>query len=72
MTTITMSRKEKIDLFLGKWVSRKLTAFLIASIALFAGSLESADWTIVATMYVAVQGATDIVERLMKAKNGVA
>lgn len=66
-----MSRKEKIDLFLSKWVSRKLMAFGIASVALFTGSIESSDWTIVATMYVAIQGATDIVERLMKAKNGV-
>ena len=64
-----MSRKEKIDLFLSKWVSRKLMAFAIASLALFSGSIESSDWVIVATMYVAVQGATDIVERLIKAKN---
>ena len=66
-----MSKKEKIDLFLSKWVSRKLMAFTIASAALFSGSIESSDWTIVATMYVAIQGTTDIVERLMKAKNNV-
>jgi hypothetical protein len=65
-----MSRKEKLDLFLGKWVSRKLMAFLIASVALFVGNIESNDWVIVATMYVAVQGATDIAERLIRAKNG--
>jgi hypothetical protein len=41
----------------------------IASFGLFAGNIESSDWVIVATMYVAIQGATDIVERLMKAKN---
>ena len=64
-----MSRKEKIDLFISRWVSRKLMAFAIASVALFSGSIESNDWVIVATMYVAVQGATDIVERLMKVKN---
>jgi hypothetical protein len=27
-----MSRKEKIDLFLSKWVSRKLTVFVVADI----------------------------------------
>ena len=64
-----MSRKEKIDLFLSRWVSRKLMAFVIASVALFSGSIESNDWVIVATMYVAVQGATDIVERIYKTKN---
>jgi hypothetical protein len=64
-----MSMKEKLDLFLNKWISRKLTAFIIASIALFTGTLNSEDWVIIATTYIAVEGATNIVERLMKAKN---
>jgi hypothetical protein len=64
-----MSRKEKIDLFLTKWLSRKLMILTIASFGLFSGNIESSDWVIVATMYVAIQGATDIVERLMRAKN---
>lgn len=64
-----MSRKEKIDLFLNKWVSRKLTVFVLGSFALFSGKLDSENWTIIATAYIAVEGATNIVERLMKAKN---
>ena len=63
-----MSRNEKIDLYLKKWVSRKLTILVIASAALFAGSLESSDWTVVATMYIAIEGATNIAERLLKAR----
>jgi hypothetical protein len=63
-----MSRGEKIDLYLKKWVSRKLTILVIASAALFAGSLESSDWTVVAAMYIAIEGATNIAERLMKAR----
>jgi hypothetical protein len=63
-----MSRKEKIDLFLSKWVSRKLMAFVIASVALFLGSIESNDWVIVATAYISLQGVTDIVERIYTAK----
>jgi hypothetical protein len=63
-----MSRKEKLDLFLSKWISRKLTAFVIASIALFSGSIESNDWVIVATAYISLQGVTDIVERIYSAK----
>lgn len=63
-----MSRKEKIDLFLSKWVSRKLTVFSIASIALFSGGIESGDWVIVATAYISLQGITDIVEKLYNAK----
>jgi len=64
-----MSRKEKIDLFLSKWVSRKLTVFVIASAALFSGSIESNDWVIIATAYISLQGVTDIVERIYKSKH---
>jgi hypothetical protein len=64
-----MSRKEKIDLFLNKWVSRKLTAFIVASAGLFSGVITSTDWVIVATSYITIEGVTNIVERLMKAKN---
>lgn len=63
-----MSRREKIDLFLNKWVSRKLTVFVVASFGLFFGNLTSSDWVIIATAYIAIEGATNIVERLMKAK----
>jgi hypothetical protein len=64
-----MSRKEKIDLFLSKWVSRKLTVFAIASAALFSGSIESNDWVVIATAYISLQGVTDIVERIYKSKH---
>lgn len=63
-----MSTKEKVDLFLSRWVSRKLMVFGIGSIALFSGSIESNDWVIVATAYISLQGVTDIVERLYSAK----
>jgi hypothetical protein len=64
-----MSRKEKIDLFLSKWVSRKLTVFVVASIGLFIGNITSTDWVIIGTSYITIEGVTNIVERLMKAKN---
>ena len=60
--------KEKIDIFLKKWVSRKLLAFIIASFALFSGNILSNDWVIVATAYISLQGVTDIVERIYNAK----
>jgi hypothetical protein len=63
-----MSTKEKVDLFLSRWVSRKLMVFAIGSVALFTGSIESNDWVIVATAYISLQGITDIVERLYIAK----
>jgi hypothetical protein len=64
-----MSRREKIDLFLNKWVSRKLTVFVVASAGLFFKTVDSQDWVIIATTYIAVEGATNIVERLMKVRN---
>ena len=64
-----MSSKEKIDFILSKWLSRKLTVFVIASVGLFLAKLDGDNWTIVATAYISVEGVTNIVERLMKAKN---
>lgn len=61
--------KEKIDLLLSKWVSRKLTVFVVASIGLFLGVITSTDWVIIGTSYITIEGVTNIVERLMKAKN---
>jgi hypothetical protein len=60
--------KEQIDILLNKWISRKLMVFIVACIGLFAGNLDSNDWVIIATAYIGIEGATNIVERLMKAK----
>jgi hypothetical protein len=65
-----MSTREKIDLYLNKWVSRKLTVFIVASVGLFSGVITSTDWVIVATSYITIEGVTNIVERLFKAKAG--
>tara|TARA_R110000824_G_scaffold88882_2_gene218335 strand:+ start:3088 stop:3279 length:192 start_codon:yes stop_codon:yes gene_type:complete len=63
-----MSTKERADLFLSKWVSRKLTVFLVASIGLFSNVITSTDWVIIATAYITIEGVTNIVERLFKVK----
>lgn len=63
-----MSKKEKVDVFLSKVLSRKLTVFLIGSIGMFIGKITSDDWVIIATVYIGAQMATDIIERLIKAK----
>ena len=60
--------KAKLDAYLSKWLSRKLKVFLIGCAALFTGKLDSNDWVIIGTAYIAFQGATDIVERLMKVR----
>ena len=66
-----MSTKEKIDFYLNKWVSRKLTVFVVGSVGLFSGKLTSSDWVIIAATYIAIEGATNIVEKLMKARGGI-
>nr|QPI16452.1 MAG: hypothetical protein NIOZUU157_00350 [Virus NIOZ-UU157] len=63
-----MSTKEKLDNLLKKWISRKLTVFVIASFGLFSSVLTSTDWVIVATAYISIQGVSDIIERLFKLK----
>lgn len=68
--TIRKSAGQRVDKFLNNWISRKLTVFLVASYALFGDKLDGDNWTIVATGYVAIQGFTEIVKELNKAKNG--
>jgi hypothetical protein len=64
-----MSRKEFIDSIQSKWISRKLLVFLIGSVALFTGNVESADWVIISSVYISLEGVTTIVERIYKAKS---
>jgi len=64
-----VSRKEKIDYFLKRWISRKLTVFIVASVGLFSNVITSSDWVIIATAYIAIQGFTDVVERLFKLRS---
>ena len=65
-----MSRQEIADKYLSKFISRKLIVFIIGSVALFTGRVESGDWVIVSSVYISLEGATTIVERILKAKGG--
>jgi len=65
-----MSRKEIIDKIQSKWVSRKLLVFIVGSVALFTGKVLSEDWVIISSIYISLEGATTIVERILKAKQG--
>ncbi len=58
--------KEQLDIILSKWISRKLLVFIVACGGLFTGTLTSADWVIIATAYIGIEGITNIVERLRK------
>ena len=59
-----MSTKEKIDLFLGKFISRKLMVFGISVVALFSDKITGDNWIILSTAYIGIQGVTDIVQKL--------
>ena len=61
-----MSTKEKIDLYLSKWVSRKLMVFVVSSVGLFSGYLTSSDFVIIAAAYVGIQGFTEIINKLKR------
>ncbi len=50
----------KIDTFLGKWASRKLLVFFIATILAFAGDINSSDWTYIAVAYIGSQALVDL------------
>lgn len=65
-----MSRQEIADKYLSKFISRKLIVFVIGSVALFMGKVESGDWVIISSVYISLEGATTIVERILKAKGG--
>lgn len=60
--------KAKLDTILNKLISRKLVAFIIASVALFIGKLDGSDWVIISAVYIGAEAATTIIEKLMKAK----
>jgi hypothetical protein len=56
--------KETLDRLLNKWISRKLLVFIVACVGLFFSNITSADWVIVATAYIGIQGFTYIVAKL--------
>jgi len=65
-----MSRGERIDRFINKWVSRKLTVFVLASVALFNGYISGSEWIIISSIYLGIEGTADVIERLFKARGG--
>lgn len=56
--------KEKVDIFLSKWLSRKLMVFAISAVALFTNKIDGDAWIILATAYIGIEGTIDAVTRL--------
>jgi hypothetical protein len=64
----TSSNRGVVDKITSMIISRKMKVFFIGSIALFRGFLESGDWVVISTAYIATRGITDIVERIYISK----
>jgi len=56
--------KAKIDAFLGKWASRKLMVFIIATLLNIFGDVGSGDWVTIAAIYIGGQTIIDAVAKL--------
>jgi len=50
---------EKLDLFLGKWISRKFMVWLIATVLLWFGKLDGNAWMFISIIYLVMQGVID-------------
>jgi hypothetical protein len=61
-----MNKRGKLDIYLGKLMSRKLLAVFIATIGLFTSHVSDNNWIIMMTVYISVEGATNIVRELKK------
>jgi len=54
--------KEAFDVFLQKIISRKLLAWIVATVALFLGVVTEEAWQWITGIYIGVVGVGDIVE----------
>ncbi len=67
MAKFLSGTKSILDIILNKLVSRKLLTFIVATVLISKQALESGDWTLIACMYIGVQGAIDF----YKIRNGI-
>ena len=58
--------KAKLDKFLGYFVSKKLSVFIVASFFVGFGMIESTEWVNVSLIYIGGQSVIDAVAKLRK------
>ena len=58
--------KGKIDKFLGYFVSKKLSVFIIASFFVGFGMIQSTEWVNISLIYIGGQSVIDAVAKLRK------
>jgi hypothetical protein len=54
----------KVDKILNSWLSKKLFVFIIATALALFGDVTSADWVVIATVYLGGQSVVDAVSKL--------
>ena len=65
-----MSRQELTDKYLNKFISRKLIVFIVATTGLFMKVIDGEQWVIISTAYMSIEGVTNIVQGIYRAKSG--
>ena len=60
--------KGKLDKFLGYFVSKKLSVFVIASFFVGFGLIQSTEWVNISLIYIGGQSVIDAVSKLRKWK----
>lgn len=58
--------KAKVDKFLGYFISKKLSVFIVASFFAGFGMIASSEWVNVAVLYIGGQAVVDAVAKLRK------
>lgn len=61
--------KGKIDKFLGYFISKKLSVFIVASFFVGFGMIDSTEWVNVSLIYIGGQSVIDAVAKLRKWKD---
>ncbi len=56
--------KAFVDKYLNKFISKKLTVFIIACVFVYTNKILSAEWVNIAMVYIGSQAAVDIVQKL--------
>ena len=58
--------KAALDLWIGKFISRKLLVFLVCTVALFWEKVSGSEWINVAMVYIGSQAVIDAIVKLRK------
>lgn len=56
--------KAKVDKFLNRFVSKKLTVFIIGSVFLYLGKVMPEQWVNISMVYIGSQGVIDAISKL--------